>query len=97
VRELVAYGLCAAVQVAALCGCGGSGTSDSRPKRGTETREGRLPPHEWSCGLAFGQVADDDVTARVSPTSIYLEMRTGACDTDGALLGSSATGLFPGT
>jgi hypothetical protein len=93
-RDLVVDGVCAAVVIVTLGGCSSTGTSDSSPKRGTETREGQLLPHEWSCGLAFGQVAEDDVTARVSPVSMYLEMRTGECDTDGTLLGSSSTGTL---
>jgi hypothetical protein len=93
-RDVMVRRLGAAIVVVVLGGCGSTVTSDFSPKRGTETREGQLPPHEWLCGLAFGQVAKDDVTAKVSPVSVYLEMRTGGCDTSGTLLGSSSTGTL---
>jgi hypothetical protein len=76
----------------AIAGCGGTVTSDVSPKRGTETREGQLLAHEWLCGLAFEQVAKDDVTVQVSPVSVHLELRTGGCDTGGTLLSSSSNG-----
>ncbi len=93
-RELPVGWLVAVVVVVTLGGCGNSVTSDSRPKRGTQTVEGQLPPHEWLCALAFGQAAKDDVTVQVRPASLYLEMRTGGCDNVGRLVSSSSTGTL---
>jgi hypothetical protein len=78
-RDAMVRRLGAAIVVVVLGGCGSTVTSDFSPKRGTETRarEGQLPPHEWLSGLAFGQVAKDDVTVQVSPVSVCLEMRMG--------------------
>lgn len=72
----------------------GSCYTGPSPLEGTETRQGELLLHVRSCGLAFGQIRKENVTARVTPASLYIEIRTGGCESDGALLGSSDTGTL---
>jgi len=76
-----------------LIGCGGAGPHPTDPVPVTETRTGDLGPHAWSCPIEIFPI-DTEVNARVTPASLYLELRTGPCNGSGAMVGASATGTL---
>jgi hypothetical protein len=76
-----------------LVGCGGAGPHSTDPAPVTATREGDLAPHVWSCAIEFFPI-DAEVSAKITPASLYMELRAGACDSPGTMVGASLTGML---
>jgi hypothetical protein len=81
---------------ASLWACGNSTPTAALPARSrgveaTITGTIDLSPHSWSCVADLPQRADGEVSAEVSLSSLYLELRSGSCSSPGILVAASST------
>lgn len=76
-----------------LAGCGDSGAHPTDPIRVQQTKTGEVTAHAWVCAAEFPAL-DGAFRAKVVPGSLYLELRSGPCDTAGSLQSSSSVGAM---
>ena len=76
-----------------LASCGDSGAHPTGPVRVQRTETAEVPAHAWVCAAEFAAL-DGAFRAQVAPGSLYLEFRSGPCDTAGSLLSSSSVGAM---
>lgn len=77
---------------ALLAACGGDPIAHpTGPVAAHETRAGAVAAHEWTCAAEVLAV-DGRLAVRVSPSTLYLELREGPCGEPGTVLATSPTG-----
>ncbi len=76
-----------------LASCIDSGAHPTGPVRVQQTKTGEVIAHAWACAAEFAAL-DRAFRAQVTPGSLYLELRSGPCDTAGSLLASSSAGAM---
>lgn len=87
------WGLCGTVLTLAAAGCGDAGPHSTDPVPLARSSTGDLAPHSWACALEVFSI-DSDVSASVTPVSLYLELRPGSCNSDANAVGASSTGTL---
>lgn len=81
--------------LSALSGCGDYVTPGhpNGPVHLQETKTGDVGAHTWTCAVEL-YALEGVFRAQVTPSALYMELRTGPCSTAGDVLASSSVGTM---